>query len=163
MAANSSSTGNKSSSGGGAAGKQSGPSAEQVVATFQRMRQEQRNMASKAAELEMDINEHSLVIETLKEVDPSRKCFRLIGGVLVERTVKEVLPALESNKTGISEIVESINTQMQAKGRELTEYRERYNIRLVGEGEGEAQGQPAASSSNSEGGASKSGAGVLVS
>ncbi|KAM4564161.1 prefoldin subunit 2 [Fundulus diaphanus] len=162
MAANSSSTGNKSSSGGGA-GKQSGPSAEQVVATFQRMRQEQRNMASKAAELEMDINEHSLVIETLKEVDPSRKCFRLIGGVLVERTVKEVLPALESNKTVISEIVETINTQMQAKGRELTEYRERYNIRLVGEGEGEAQGQPAASSSNSEGGGSKSGAGVLVS
>uniref|UniRef100_A0A8C7WSC5 Prefoldin subunit 2 n=1 Tax=Oryzias sinensis TaxID=183150 RepID=A0A8C7WSC5_9TELE len=69
-----------------------------VVATFQRMRQEQRSMASKAAELEMDINEHSLVIETLKEVDPSRKCYRLVGGVLVERTVKEVLPALENNK-----------------------------------------------------------------
>lgn len=40
----------------------------------------------------------SLVIETLKDVDPSRKCFRLVGGVLVERTVKEVLPALETNK-----------------------------------------------------------------
>ena len=40
----------------------------------------------------------SLVIETLKDVDPTRKCFRLVGGVLVERTVKEVLPALESNK-----------------------------------------------------------------
>lgn len=70
----------------------------QVVATFQRMRQEQRSMASKAAEFEMEINEHSLVIDTLKEVDPSRKCFRLMGGVLVERTVKEVLPALENNK-----------------------------------------------------------------
>lgn len=31
-------------------------------------------------------------------MDASRKCFRLVGGVLVERTVKEVLPALESNK-----------------------------------------------------------------
>lgn len=40
----------------------------------------------------------SLVIDTLKDVDPSRKCFRLVGGVLVERTVKEVLPALETNK-----------------------------------------------------------------
>ncbi|KAL7374492.1 hypothetical protein ABVT39_001810 [Epinephelus coioides] len=184
MAANSSSTGSKSSNTAG--GKQSGPSAEQVpspppraalvgtlaavsgrscpvVATFQRMRQEQRSMASKSAELEMEINEHSLVIETLKEVDPSRKCFRLVGGVLVERTVKEVLPALESNKEQISKIIESINTQMQTKGRELTEYRERYNIRLVGEGEGDAQGQSAASSRDSEGGGSKSGAGVLVS
>ncbi|KAF6728185.1 Prefoldin subunit 2 [Oryzias melastigma] len=99
MAANCS-TGSKSSS--SAAGKQSAQSAEQVVATFQRMRQEQRSMASKAAELEMDINEHSLVIETLKEVDPSRKCYRLVGGVLVERTVKEVLPALENNKEQVN-------------------------------------------------------------
>lgn len=119
-------------------------------------------MASKAAEFEMDINEHSLVIETLKDVDPSRKCFRLVGGVLVERTVKEVLPALESHKEQISKIIETINTQMQSKGRELTEYRERYNIRLVGEGESDAQGQ-SASSRDSEGGGSKSGAGVLVS
>lgn len=40
----------------------------------------------------------SMVIENLKDVAPERKCFRLIGGVLVERTVKEVLPALTSNR-----------------------------------------------------------------
>ena len=38
------------------------------------------------------------MIETLKEVEKDRKCFRMIGGVLVERTVNEVLPALEQNK-----------------------------------------------------------------
>lgn len=63
----------------------------------------------------------------------------------------------------ISKIIETINTQMQSKGRELTEYRERYNIRLVGEGEGEAQGQSSAPSRDSEGSGSKSGTGVLVS
>uniref|UniRef100_A0A3B4CV56 Prefoldin subunit 2 n=1 Tax=Pygocentrus nattereri TaxID=42514 RepID=A0A3B4CV56_PYGNA len=133
-----------------------------VVATFQRMRQEQRSMASKAAELEMEINEHSLVIDTLKEVDPSRKCYRLVGGVLVERTVKEVLPALENNKEQISKIIESLNTQMQAKGRELTEYRERYNIRLVSEDDKQGKGNTS-QAKESEGGGSKSGAGVLVS
>ena len=39
----------------------------------------------------------SLVIETLKKTAPDRKCFRMVGGVLVERTVKDVLPALEYN------------------------------------------------------------------
>lgn len=39
-----------------------------------------------------------LVIETLKDVAPERKCFRMVGGVLVERTVKDVLPALVNNK-----------------------------------------------------------------
>ncbi|KAM7028956.1 prefoldin subunit 2 isoform 2-T2 [Acridotheres tristis] len=83
-------------------------SAEQVVSRFNRLRQDQRGLASKAAELELELNEHSLVIETLREVDPTRKCFRMVGGVLVERTVKEVLPALESNREQISKLIEAL-------------------------------------------------------
>ncbi|KAL7978386.1 hypothetical protein Chor_014925 [Crotalus horridus] len=133
--------------GGGGAAKPLTP--EQVVAGFNRLRQEQRGLASKAAELEMELNEHKLVIETLREVDPTRKCFRMVGGVLVERTVKEVLPALENNK----------EQQLQTKGRELNEFREKHNIRLMGE---EEQKPPAKESP--EGAAAKSSsAGVLVS
>ena len=36
-------------------------------------------------------------MNTLKEADPDRRCFRMVGGVLIERTVKEVLPSLEEN------------------------------------------------------------------
>ncbi|KAG9346655.1 hypothetical protein JZ751_006966 [Albula glossodonta] len=168
MAASSSSSTTASKTNNSTGGKQSGPSAEQVVAAFQRMRQEQRSMAAKVAELEMEINEHSLVIDTLREVDPSRKCYRLVGGVLVERTVKEVLPALESNKEQaslyyISKIVDSLSTQMQTKGRELTEYRERYNIRLVGEEDGPGKTGATSNRESEGGGGSKGGAGVLVS
>jgi hypothetical protein len=46
------------------------------------------------------------VIETLKEVDKDRKCFRMVGGVLVERTVNEVLPALEQNKDQVEQNLE---------------------------------------------------------
>ena len=39
-----------------------------------------------------------LVIETLEKQDRDKRCFRLVGGVLVERKVGEVEPALVSNR-----------------------------------------------------------------
>lgn len=43
-----------------------------------------------------------LVIKTLKETDQERKCFRLVGGVLLEKTVKDVVPTLETSVQGVS-------------------------------------------------------------
>lgn len=48
---------------------------------------------------------YSLVLSTLTpllDTDPKRKCFRLIGGILVERTVTEVEPELRINTEGVS-------------------------------------------------------------
>ena len=33
-----------------------------------------------------------MVIKTIAELDPQRKCFRMVGGVLVERTIQDVVP-----------------------------------------------------------------------
>jgi prefoldin subunit 2 len=35
-------------------------------------------------------------------LEPKRKCFRLVGGVLVERTIEEVLPAVTKNYEGVT-------------------------------------------------------------
>ena len=45
-----------------------------------------------------------LVEETLKPLDPKRRAFRLIGGVLVERTVEEVLPSITDNLSNVSDL-----------------------------------------------------------
>ena len=61
------------------------------------MRDVCQQLAVKINELDMDQNEHRLVLEALKPLDPSRKCFRMVGSVIVERTVQEVMPAVEKN------------------------------------------------------------------
>jgi prefoldin subunit 2 len=43
-----------------------------------------------------------LVEETLTPLDVKRRAFRLVGGVLVERTVGEVLPSVVSNRENVS-------------------------------------------------------------
>ncbi|XP_069115410.1 prefoldin subunit 2-like [Argopecten irradians] len=107
--------------------------AEQIVAGFQELRQQQRAFATKISELEMDMKEHELVIETLKEVEDGRKCFRMVGGVLVERTVKDVLPALVSNKDQMGKIIETLNVKLEEKGKEINKYREQHNLKIKGE------------------------------
>lgn len=55
-----------------------------------------------------DHHEHELVLSAMVALEPTRKCFRLVGGVLVERTVAEVHPAVTSNKEKIKSVIESL-------------------------------------------------------
>lgn len=73
-----------------------------IIARYRALSTECTNLTQKIAELDQDRNEHSLVAETLKPLDSSRRAFRLIGGVLVERTVGEVLPSVVNNKENVS-------------------------------------------------------------
>jgi len=49
---------------------------EVIIQGFNALRNEQRSIASKTNELQQDLNEHKIVIETLDGVSGDRKCFR---------------------------------------------------------------------------------------
>ena len=59
---------------------------------------------SKITELDLERQEHALVLETLTPLEGERRCFRLVGGVLVERTVGEVVPAVTRNREALEEV-----------------------------------------------------------
>jgi hypothetical protein len=81
-----------------------------------------------------------LVTDTLKPLDGSRKCFHLVGGVLCERSVADVLPLIESTRSGvrgwvfltvqrglhdtcvrllqIEDVLKNLNTQLKATNEE---------------------------------------------
>ena len=66
-------------------------------------------------------------------MDPKRKCFRLIGGVLVERTVEEVLPAVQKNTDGLSAVIEKLTQQRDDKVDRVEYLQKKYKIRVRGE------------------------------
>jgi prefoldin subunit 2 len=76
------------------------PSAPPAIQYREIMSECQRYM-QKIAELEVDRNEHVLVEETLQPLDPSRRAYRLVGEILVERSVGEVLPSVSANKENV--------------------------------------------------------------
>lgn len=66
---------------------------------------------------------HRLVLETLDPLPGDRKCFRMINGVLVERTVQDVVPALKTNAEGLKKVLDDLVKQYKAKQDELDKWK----------------------------------------
>ncbi|KEF54857.1 prefoldin subunit 2 [Exophiala aquamarina CBS 119918] len=90
-----------------------------------------QSLAQKVGEIEQEIEEHKLVTETLQPLPEDRKCFRLVNGVLVERTVKDVLPALKTNSDGLKQVLEELLKQYKGKEDEMNKWKKKHNIQVV--------------------------------
>lgn len=64
-----------------------------------------------------------LVLDTLSPLDSKRKCFRLINGVLVERTVEDVIPNLKTNAEGLKKVLEDLVKTYKNKEQELDKWK----------------------------------------
>ncbi|ETN37180.1 uncharacterized protein HMPREF1541_08170 [Cyphellophora europaea CBS 101466] len=86
-----------------------------------------QSLAQKVGEIEQEIEEHKQVPQALdgrqKLIEGNRKCFRLINGVLVERTIEDVLPALSTNSDGLKQVLEELVKQYKAKQDELDKWK----------------------------------------
>jgi prefoldin subunit 2 len=68
-------------------------------------------------------NHSRLVLETLEPLPGDRKCFRMINGVLTERTVKEVVPILKTNSDGLKKALEELVKQYKTKQDEMEKWK----------------------------------------
>ena len=106
--------------------KESAPTPSQVVAELQRVKASMSDAASKISGLEAERDEHQLVVDTLQPLDPKRKCFRLVSGILVERSVGDVLPAVSENIEGIRRVIGQLQTAYKKKEAEFIDIQTKY-------------------------------------
>ncbi|KAK1834726.1 putative prefoldin subunit 2 [Podospora conica] len=90
-----------------------------------------QQIAQKIGDVEQEAEEHKLVLETLEPLPGDRKCFRLINGVLVERTVKDVVPALQTNAEGLKKVLDDLVKQYKTKQDDLEKWKKKNNVQVV--------------------------------
>ncbi|KAK9907474.1 hypothetical protein WJX75_004342 [Coccomyxa subellipsoidea] len=122
-----------------------------VINRFQELRNELSVLSGRANELASESREHDLVLKALEPMDGDRKCYRVVGEILVERTVAEVKPAVKGNKKQLDAVVERLVKQLETKKKELSDFQEKYKIRIKGEGEDEQPMQQKEKSTSSQG------------
>lgn len=59
------------------------------------------------------------MLDTLAPISRDRKCFRLVNGVLVERTVGDVVPALQTTAEGLKKVLEGLVKDYKKRQEEM--------------------------------------------
>lgn len=70
-------------------------------------------------------SQHRLVLETLDPLPGDRKCFRMVNGILVERTVKDVIPALQTNSDGLKKVLDELVKQYKKQQDDMEKWKVR--------------------------------------
>ena len=98
----------------------------QVVQLVSGLKTDVSQLASKLGELDVERNEHRSVLDAISKLEAERKCWRLIGGVLVEKTVSEVIPAVQKNLEGIDAAIKQLAENMKKKEVALQDVLQKY-------------------------------------
>ncbi|KAL1952518.1 hypothetical protein VTO42DRAFT_5095 [Malbranchea cinnamomea] len=104
---------------------------QELQLQYQNFKNTLQQLAQKIGDIEQETEEHKLVIETLEPLPPDRKCFRMINGVLVERTVKDVIPSLKTNSDGLKKVLDELLKQYKSKQDEMDAWKKKNNIQVV--------------------------------
>eukprot|EP01080_Neovahlkampfia_damariscottae_P000331 gene331-6745_t len=104
-----------------------------IIKQYQSLYNQYVQLQNKIDEIESEHYEHGIVIEAISKLEKERKCHRLVGGVLVERTVGEILPALQKSQTDFKQAIDQLDKESKKREGELTEFKLKYNIKVRGE------------------------------
>lgn len=97
---------------------------------FSQLRSELKDLQSKAVQFEIDLQQHERVLQSISDLPDDRRCYRLVGEVLVQMTIAQAKPALEQQKNSLKELVETFQQKVKAKEEELLKFQKDNNIHI---------------------------------
>lgn len=71
-------------------------------------------LVQKLLELEDEKRENELVIESISKLEDTRKCWRLVNGVLMEKTKVDVIPEMRIVINNLNNVINQITESLKA-------------------------------------------------
>ncbi|KAG7718394.1 hypothetical protein KL949_002753 [Ogataea haglerorum] len=102
-----------------------------LQAKYDQFQQTIESLNTKIVQLHSQIDEHGIVLATLKEVPPDRKCYRMVGGSLVELVAGNATKILEENLDGMKKSVDTLTEELKKQQKEFVDWKEKNNIKIV--------------------------------
>ena len=84
--------------------------------------------------LEDEKKEHNLVYSQIEKLEDERRCYRMVGGILVERNVKEAKTAIKNRiDKELDPKVEELKTKLRVQEKALSDYEQLIGYRRANE------------------------------
>ena len=66
------------------------------------------------------------MLDTIKDLEMSRKCWRLVNGVLFEKSKAEVVPEIDEQIKNMNNLVEQLSKTVASKKQEIFKLEQQY-------------------------------------
>lgn len=104
-----------------------------LIGELQAMRNERSKIKKRLNMLAEEIQEHAEAAQVLERFDGARPCKRAIGGVLIDSTAGEVLPALHKEMLLLTKASKEISAKLDELEANMESFRKKHDIRIVSE------------------------------
>ena len=99
----------------------------QVAIRYKQLQTEAQALVTKLMEIEEEKKENELVLESISTLEDDRKCWRLINGVLMEKTKLEVIPEMRVCISNLTAVSKQITDTMQSVRQEIRNLESAYD------------------------------------
>lgn len=93
------------------------------------------DLQTQLSTISSQILEHAIVDKTLAEIAPdqraSRKCFKMIGGVLVEKSVDDVIRLLDEESKELGKTREALEKEVVTSKKEMETWMAKNKVKIV--------------------------------
>jgi prefoldin subunit 2 len=96
------------------AAAQTPQSTELLQQKYNNYQQTIAEIQAKVSELQNDEEEHKIVLQTLNKTPKDRRCFRMVGGALIEKNVGETVPVLDLKLSNITTTIDQLSKELRA-------------------------------------------------
>ena len=109
--------------------------AQALQVQYNKYQEDISEFQSHLAALASKIQEQVIVDNTLSSISPAkregRRCFKLIGGVLVEKSVDEVIQMLHNDLKGMKQEQEKFQLELARMKKDMGSWMTKNNIKIV--------------------------------
>lgn len=109
--------------------------AQALQAQYNQYQENVSAMQSQLGTLTSQIQEHLIVDKTLTAIEPAqrsgRKCFKMVGGVLVDKSVDEVIKILNDDVKVLNQTKATLEKTMVDTSKEMEKWMKANNVKIV--------------------------------